>query len=93
MEKKCYTCKHEGRGIYSTPCWDCTRYNTDEWEPKEITRDEKQCWLELLAMYLKALGDCEGIDEMMYEVKKDMFMNKLSEFKTAIILEYEEGKK
>lgn len=55
-----------------------------------MERDEKQLWLELTTMYLVALGNDEGIDEWHYEIMKDRFMNKLSEFKTAIIREQRE---
>lgn len=89
MEKKCYTCKDSELNEHQQPCCDCTEHKY--WRLK-VERDEKQLWLELTAMYLTALGNDEGIDEWYYEVMKDRFMNKLSEFKTAIIKEYEEDK-
>ena len=53
-------------------------------------RDEKQLWSELVAMYIVALDKDKNISEWQYEVMKDRFMNKLSEFKTAIIREQRE---
>ena len=86
MKKPCETCKHQKLTARDEPCRNCV--NLEGYEP--IERDEKQLWLELTAMYITALHNNESINEWYYEVMKDRFMNKLSEFKTAIIREQRE---
>jgi hypothetical protein len=55
-----------------------------------MERDTKQLWLELVGMYVYALGGNEEIDDLMYDVLSDRFKNKLAEYKTAIIQEQKE---
>lgn len=83
MEQKCYTCKYEDYSIHEPPCCDCADHAF--WMEKERrTRDSKLIWSELVQMYSKALGDCEGIDYYVYDIQCDRFREKLSELCEAI---------
>ena len=88
MNKPCETCKHQKLTARDEPCRNCV--NLEGYEPREITKDSKQIYLELLMMYIKALNNCEGIDELFYEVQKDRFMNLLGEFQQVIRIEERE---
>ena len=83
MEEKCYTCKYEDYSIHEPPCIDCV--NHAFWMERERqVRDSKLIWSELVQMYSKALGDCEGIDYDTYDIMCDRFREKLSELSEAI---------
>ena len=86
MGKACDTCKYQKLTARDEPCYDCV--NLKNYEP--IEKDSKQCWIELVAMYVAALGNDKDISEWVYETKKDKFMDTLSQLKNAIIREYEE---
>ena len=87
MKETCSTCKHYDIDRYSEPCWSCKDYCF--WQEPETPQslDETQCWLNLTALYSRALMDCEGCDEDYYEYKMEQFKHLLNEFKTAITIE------
>ena len=88
MSRDCSTCKYEEVDPFETPCYYCV--DKKFYEPK-TERDCRAIHFELLGMYLKALGDCEGVDLLHYQVQKDKFMDLLSEYYTAIKIELEKG--
>lgn len=87
MEEKCYNCKYENLSTKEQPCCDC--FDHSFWIAKDNRpRDSKLIWSELVGMYSKALGDCEGIDYDTYDIMCDRFREKLSELGEAIKEEY-----
>ena len=55
MKKPCETCKHQELTARDEPCRNCV--NLEGYEPREITKDSKQIYSELLMMYIKALNN------------------------------------
>ena len=83
MEQKCYTCKYSEYSIHEPPCCDCADHAF--WMERERqTRDSKLIWSELVQMYNKALGGCEGLDYDAYEILTERFRETLSELAEAI---------
>lgn len=87
MEEKCYNCKYESLSTHEQPCCDC--FDHSYWIAKDKPRDSKQIWSELLMMYITELdlamgNDYNECDTVMRDIKKDTFIEKLSELCEAI---------
>ena len=87
MKETCSNCRHYNVDRYSEPCWSCKDYCFWQESEKPQTLDETQCWLNLTALYSKALMDCEGCDEEYYAYKMEQFKDTLNQFRNAIIIE------
>lgn len=92
MTKDCRTCKYEETDRYDDPCYYCHGYELYE---AVTEKRDKQIYSELIAMYITELdlamgNDYNECDTIMRDVKKDKFMELLSEFKKAIMIELQE---
>ena len=93
MSRDCSTCKYEETDPFETPCYYCV--DKKFYEPK-TERDCRAIHFELLGMYITELdlamgNDYNECDNIMCDVKKDKFMDLLSEYYTAIKIELEKG--